>query len=508
MRFAQLAASGYYNRLTFHRVVPNGIIQGGSPGANEYSSDAPYMRDEVGQWPHVRGALGISTRGRDTGDAQIFIDLVDNPRYDHTYTVFAQVLNGMDVVDRIIEGDVIESVDDRTVRFSHRIPPSLDANELSRTVARLRAAGAPLVDLTESNPTRAGFEYPDDLLAPLADPRGLAYRPDALGLIDARHAVADDFARRGITMTVDHLALTASTSEAYSLLFKVLCDPGDEVLIPQPSYPLFEHLTRLDAVEAVAYRLDYHGRWVVDIASVEHAISDRTRALLLVNPNNPTGNFVSAVDLEALAVLCAPRGIAIISDEVFADYELVEESAVPRGQLAGRDDVLGFTLGGLSKTVGLPQVKLGWIGVSGPGSLVDATMPRLELACDTYLSVSTPVQLAASALLDRGRLIRHRILERVRANLTTCARLVHDSPSCSLLHAEGGWYAVLRVPTLMAEEELMLSLLRDDSVLVHAGYFFDFPHESFLVVSLLPVEPLFADGVSRVLARFRTATAA
>lgn len=384
--------------------------------------------------------------------------------------------------------------------FSTRVPASLDANALARAIAERRRSGTPFIDLTESNPTRAGFDYPTDLLAPLGDARGLAYRPDALGLLQAREAVSADFARRGLDMPPERLALTASTSEAYSLLFKLLCAPGDAVLIPQPSYPLFEHLTRLDAVRALPYQLEYHGRWLIDAASVEASLDARTRALLLVNPNNPTGNYASATDLDRIAGLCAARGIAIISDEVFADYELQPEVTICRGQLTAREDVLGFTLGGLSKSIGLPQVKLGWIGVSGPRELVTATLPRLELVCDTYLSVSTPVQLAAPELLRRGADVRRQIQERTRRNLARCRDLVAGYPACTLLHAEGGWYAVVRVPTVMPEEELMLRLLNEQGVLVHAGYFFDFAAESYLIVSLLPPEAAFDEGLSRVLA--------
>ena len=383
------------------------------------------------------------------------------------------------------------------------MPASLEANRMSRTLAQMRADGVPILDLTESNPTRAGFRYDPALLAPLGEPRGLLYRPDPLGALDARRAVSEDFARRGLQVHVDRIALTASTSEAYSLLFKLLCDPGDEVLIPQPSYPLFEHLTRLDGVTAVPYRLEYHGRWSIDLSSVEQALSPRTRAVLIVNPNNPTGNFVSAIDLNALAQLCGSRDIAVISDEVFADYELQDECEVARGQLTLRTDVLGFTLGGLSKSIGLPQAKLGWIAVSGDAATCGETMPRLELECDTYLSVATPVQLAARELLERGTPVREQIQQRVRANLATCAALVREVPACGLLHAEGGWYGVIQVPSLQPEEDLVLSLLVDSQVLVHPGYFFDFAKESFLIASLLTPEAAFTTAVSRVLDRFR-----
>jgi alanine-synthesizing transaminase len=389
------------------------------------------------------------------------------------------------------------------MRFSSRVPSELESNRLSRALAQLRADGVPLIDLTESNPTRAGFQYPTDLLAPLADPGGLAYHPEPLGLRDTREAVAADFARRGVTADPARIALTASTSEAYSLLFKVLCDPGDEVLIPQPSYPLFEHLTRLDAVASVPYRLEYHGRWSIDLSTVERALTPRTRALLMVNPNNPTGNFVTPSELDALAQLCGPRDVAVISDEVFADYLLQERAGRAGASLNERPDVLGFTLGGLSKSVGLPQAKLGWILVSGGDSIVDETLLRLELACDTYLSVSTPIQLAAAEILDRGSSVRRQIQARARTNFARCAALVADRPACRLLHAEGGWYAVIQVPSLEPEEELMLAVLHESSVLAHAGYFFDFASESFLIVSLLTPEDAFADGVSRILDRFR-----
>jgi aspartate/methionine/tyrosine aminotransferase len=274
-------------------------------------------------------------------------------------------------------------------------------------------------------------------------------------------------------------------------------------LIPQPSYPLFEHLTRLDGVVAMPYRLEYHGRWSIDFSSIERALSPRTRALLLVNPNNPTGNFVTDAELDRLAALCGSRAVAVISDEVFADYELQPPDAGrSRGSLAMRTDVLGFTLGGLSKTIGLPQAKLGWIALSGNSAMVDAALPRLELVCDTYLSVSTPIQLAARELLDRGASVRDQIHARVRANLARCGTLVASHPACTLLHAEAGWCAIVQVPTLAPEEELMLSLLTESHVLTHPGYFFDFPRESFLIVSLLTPEAAFAEGMSRVLQRF------
>lgn len=391
--------------------------------------------------------------------------------------------------------------------FSARLPDDFAPNRLTAALRTQRAENRPIIDLSESNPTRAGFSYPPDLLAPLSATPALRYDPQPLGAIEARRAVAADYARQGIEVSPDRIALTASTSDAYSLLFKLLADAGDEVLVPRPSYPLFDHLTRLDLVTAKPYALEYHGVWTVDIDSVERAISDRTRAILVVSPNNPTGSFLSAAELEQLARLCASRQIAIISDEVFADYELEPGARAAAGRPLTRADVLSFSLGGLSKSIGLPQVKLGWIAVAGPQELAAAARERLELMCDTYLSVGTPVQVAASALLSRGAAVRAQIANRVVANYRQLHAAVAAVPSCRVLHAGGGWYAVLQVPSLATEEELVVTLLTADGVLVHPGYFFDFPRESFLVVSLLPEPSVFADGTARMLRHFDCGTA-
>jgi aspartate/methionine/tyrosine aminotransferase len=393
------------------------------------------------------------------------------------------------------------------VTFSSRVPSELRQNRLAAALADRKRDGRPIIDLTASNPTRAGFSYPRELLSPLADPRGLIYAPEPFGLLDARLAVARDFERRGTIVAPDRVALTASTSEAYSLLFKLLCDAGDEVLIPRPSYPLFDHLTRLDAVVPVSYALEYHRRWSIDFGSLEQAFTSRTRAVLLVSPNNPTGQFVTRAEVDALARLCQRHDAAIFSDEVFADYGLSDAAITPSGLLLGRNDVLGFTMGGLSKSIALPQAKLAWIAVSGPRDLVRDACARLELACDTYLSVSTPIQLAAAELLDRGAAIRGEVQQRVRANYRQLHSRAGQVSSCEVLQAEGGWYGVLRVPSIMSEEDLVLSLLADDGVHVHPGYFFDFPRESFLIVSLLPPADAFDEGISRIVTRFDRASA-
>ena len=384
--------------------------------------------------------------------------------------------------------------------FSGRVP-ALRANRVAGELARLRSAGRRFDDLTGSNPTRVDLSYPLDLLAPLAAPEALAYEPAPFGLPVAREAVAAHLAERCVRVHPDRVVLTASTSEAYGLLFKMLCDPGDAVLVPRPSYPLFEHLTRLDGVTARAYRLEYHGRWEIDVDGLAGMVDSRTRAVLLVSPNNPTGSFVRGDELAAVRGIAARQGLSIICDEVFADYPMEEPARGRAGTLVADTEALTFTLGGLSKSAGLPQLKLGWMLVGGPEGLAAGALERLELVCDTYLSVATPVQLAAGALLERSRPVAEAILERVRANHAALRRLADGFPACRVLRVEGGWYAVVQVPAIGPEESLVIELLRRDRVLVHPGYFFDFPSEAFLVLSLLPPPDVFVDAATRVLAR-------
>ncbi len=386
--------------------------------------------------------------------------------------------------------------------FSDRIPRDLAPNRLTAVLEQCRRDGRRVIDLTQSNPTSAGIPYPPDLLAPLAHARGLTYRPQAAGLFEAREAVANEYARRGARISPDRLVLTASTSEAYSLLFRILCDPGDEVLVPRPSYPLFEHLTRLDALAAVPYDLEYHGAWSVSLGSITQAITDRTRVMLAVSPNNPTGSFVKSDELVAIEEICARGNLALIVDEVFADYCLSDDAARRAGNPLACTSALTFGLGGLSKSIGLPQAKLGWIALGGPPDLVADAQARLEFASDTFLSVSTPVQAAAAELLQRGAPVRRAIHDRVTANWRQLRLAVAAAPACRVLDAEGGWYGVVQVPSLATEEDLVIEMLTRDGILVHPGYFFDFPRESFLVVSLLPPEPEFAEGVSAILRHF------
>lgn len=377
--------------------------------------------------------------------------------------------------------------------FSSRVPGDREPNRLSRALARARQSGE-LIDLTVSNPTRVGLSYPADLLSGLADPASLAYTPAPFGLRVAREAIARSYARRGLPIEPDRIVLTASTSEAYSLLFKLLCEPGgSRVLTPVPSYPLFEHLTRLDGVEQGRYALDYHGVWTMDFDAVDRVWTKDTRAVLAVTPNNPTGAVLSGADADGLVTRCARRNAPLIVDEVFCDYPLAGALEEPRALASA--GCLVFRLGGLSKTVGLPQAKLGWIAIQGPDAEVAEALDRLELICDTYLSVSTPVQVAASGLLEQGAVVRARILERVRGNYATLANSFPASGGAAMLPADGGWSAVIRVPATRTEEALVLELLERDGVVVHPGYFFDFPHEAFLVVSLLPEPERFARGL-------------
>ncbi len=383
--------------------------------------------------------------------------------------------------------------------FSSRLPGRLEPNRLTKAIRRARIEKRPLVDLTTSNPTTVGLRYPEGLLAALARPAANVYAPDPRGLEPARAAVAADYARRGISVASDRVVLTASTSEAYSILFKLLCAPaGDSVLVPAPSYPLFDHLAGLDGVEPRPYRLEYHGRWALDEASVDEAWTPRARAVLAVSPNNPTGSALAESELVWLSERCAARDAALIVDEVFADY--VFDEAVPSA-VNRRTPALTFRLGGLSKSAGLPQVKLGWIAVDGPAALVAAALERLDLISDTYLSVSTPVQVAAPELIARGGEVRGQILSRVRGNYDALRTIAAGDPAVEVLRADGGWSAVVRVPSTRPEEELAIDLLEQAGVLVHPGFFFDFPHEAFLVMSLLPEPEAFAEGVRRVLGR-------
>lgn len=364
--------------------------------------------------------------------------------------------------------------------FSRRAQWNAPTNRL--TLAR-RAYAGELFDLTEWNPTRAGIDYPlDELSEILARAARAPYAPEALGIASAREAVA-----REVGCDAANVVITASTSEAYSFLFKLLTDPGDALLTATPSYPLLEHLASLEFIELRSFALDFHRRWEVDPLRVREALTGRTRAIVVVNPNNPTGSYVTAAEQDSLASL----GLPILSDEVFHPYAF----ATPAPSFV-RDDVLTFTLGGLSKSAGLPHYKLGWIRVSGPGA--HNAVEALELIADNFLSVATPVQVALPELLALAPRIRDAIRERTRTNLAALQSIVAARAEWQLLPTEGGWTAVIRVPRVVSDEELALQFLERHGVVVHPGYFFDFDREGFFVVSLLTRPEIFEEGMRRL----------
>ncbi len=385
--------------------------------------------------------------------------------------------------------------------FSRRVPSDLAPNR----IAAARAAAAPPFDLTASNPTACGIAYPTGLLDALADRAGLAYRPDPRGLLSARCAAAAQYRRFGVEVDPQRVLLTASTSEAYAFLFKLLAGPGDAVLVPSPSYPLFEHLARVEGVDALPYHLNAELGWRPDLDALASAPA-AVRAIVVVHPNNPTGSFVHPDDAAAIERLAATRGWAVIADEVFLDYPLAGGAGSGRS-FASEERALTFALGGLSKSVGLPQLKLAWVAVGGPRPLVEEALARLEFIADTFLSVGTPVQLALPVLLRDGAPVRAAILERCHANLAELQRAAAAVPEVSVLSPGGGWSVALRVPAVIGEEELALELLEKDGVAVHPGYFFDFPSAGTLVLSLLPERAVFREGVARLLARVRAGLA-
>ena len=380
--------------------------------------------------------------------------------------------------------------------FSGRLNWNLRPNRISAMLAEKRQAGSPVLDLTESNPTRVGLVYPQaEILAALADANALRYHPSPRGLDSAREAVAGYYRDRGTQVEREQVLLTASTSEAYAYLFKLLTNPGDEILAPRPSYPLFEFLAGLESVNIRQYPLRYDGVWHVDFDALKQSITPRTRGIVVVNPNNPTGSFLKRDELDVLDSLAAERRLAILSDEVFRDYGFGEE-ADRVSTLAGERRALTFCMSGLSKIAGLPQMKLGWIVANGPRS--QEALDALELIADTYLSVSTPVQVALPRLLGLSSGILQQIRKRTDSNLARLRENIHGS-AATLLRTEGGWYAVLQVPRTFTEEEWALKLLDESGVLVQPGFFFDFESEAFLVLSLLPEPATFAEGMSRLL---------
>ncbi len=386
--------------------------------------------------------------------------------------------------------------------FSSRFKWNLESNRLAQLIAEKREGGIRIFDLTESNPTRIGFDFPvEEILPALANGAAMVYEPQPKGLLIAREAVAEYYAERGFAVDPDRLHLTASTSEAYSYLFKLLADQGDNVLVPQPSYPLFDFLASLEGVELRPYELEYlHPQgWRIDFDSIERAITPKTRAIILVNPNNPTGSFIKQNELRRLNKFCASHNLALIVDEVFGDYGFgKDENRV--SSLVENSDALTFVMSGFSKILALPQMKLGWIATSGPQGLRDEAIERLDLIADTFLSVGAPVQHAAPEWFRLRGDLQRQILDRVRGNHDWLAHQVEAS-SVRLLTVEGGWYATLEIPRHFNEEEWVLRLLAEENVLTHPGYFFDFPREAFLALSLLPSPEIFREASHRLLER-------
>jgi alanine-synthesizing transaminase len=366
--------------------------------------------------------------------------------------------------------------------FSSRLPASLAPSPLASAVAACRAAGRIRADLTVSNPTLAEVSYPETLATAWSNVASLDYTPDPRGLSAARRVVAETYAGAGEAIDPDRLVLTASTSEGYAFLFKLLCDPGDAIVVPAPSYPLLDHLAALESVAVARYALHDAGRWVLDLVQLEAAVTPRTRVVVVVAPNNPTGSMPDADEWQGLFGVCARRGLALIVDEVFAPYRFDRPDV--SGRVLSDPPVLTFRLNGLSKLIGLPQAKLAWILVDGPAAVVRDALERLDLVADTFLSVSTPVQVALPALLEGGATVRAAIRVRLERNLRAMAAAAAASDVFSLRRPQGGWTCVLRVPTPDTPDALVRTLL-ERGVLVHPGYFYDFAHDGYLVVSLL-----------------------
>jgi alanine-synthesizing transaminase len=379
------------------------------------------------------------------------------------------------------------------MRFSNRTPGDISPNPIARALERLKRQ--PILDLTESNPTHCGFDYPPNLLSSLGSPAALRYEPLPFGLPQARQAVADYLGTKGQRVVPERLVLTSSTSEAYSFLFKLLGDSGSGFLAPTPGYPLLEHLLRLEGMEMIPYPFQTALDWPVELERVRQAVSSACRGLVVVNPHNPTGAFLRSKDQEALGELCEKNQLAYISDEVFADYAYPGLVFKPWAPM----NTLSFRLGGLSKALGLPQLKLSWIILDGPTKLLNECQDRLELIADTYLSVNTPVQLALPHLLEFAPNFQKQLFGRILANRGFLKEKLQGISKARLWQAQGGWYALLEVIEKSAKDEkIVLDLLENHEVLVQPGTFYDFPERCFLVLSLLPMPEIFEEGVNRI----------
>lgn len=382
-------------------------------------------------------------------------------------------------------------------RYSQRLSWDGAPNAFTRSIEAQRRTGASLLDLTISNPTQAFVDYPHKAIeAAYAAAEDFTYLPNPFGHEATRRAITNLYAGRGIAISPDRIVLTASTSEAYALLFKLFCDPETEVLAPRPSYPLFEYLSALESVRIAPYRLIYDGAWFIDWTNLHQQISDGTRAIVIVNPNNPTGSFLKRHEAKELFRIAQEHSLPVISDEVFLDYSFGQGPERVRS-LTGTDSILSFSLDGLSKTAGMPQMKLAWIVINGPDEQAQIARRRLELLLDTYLSVSTPVQCAAPQLLEIGAKFQQLIGERTRRNWDSLRNLLLGAPAHAL-HLEGGWSAIVQLPRTLSEETWVTRLLEEHGVIVHPGYFFDMESGAYVVVSLITPPKQFDEGLKRL----------
>jgi aspartate/methionine/tyrosine aminotransferase len=380
--------------------------------------------------------------------------------------------------------------------FADRTNWDLKTNRLADALARHKTSGRKLLDLSASNPTECGFVYNTAvIMRALCAPASLQYHPDPRGLKPARQAVCDYYAGRGEHVSIDDLLLTVSTSEAYSFVFRLLCNPGDEVLVPSPSYPLFDFLADVNDVKLIRYPLFYDHGWHIDIHALKQSITARTRGVIIVHPNNPTGHFTRTEEIDQLNQICSANQMAIIADEVFLDFAL----ATGEKSFIGNTGALTFTMSGISKIAGLPQMKFSWLATSGPAAQKREALARLEMIADTYLSMNAPIQLAASMLLQQSAPFQKQIITRVRTNLAELDSQLEGNRHASRLKVEGGWYAVLRVPAMRSDEELAIELLKNHDVYLHPGHFYDFPSDGYLVISLITPEGDFSEGLRRIL---------
>jgi len=380
--------------------------------------------------------------------------------------------------------------------FASRTNWNLKPNRLAEALERHKSSGRRLLDLSASNPTECGFNYDAPaIMRSLCTPASLQYHPDPRGLKSARQAVAYYYAERGERVSIDDLLLTASTSEAYSFIFRLLCNPGDELLIPTPSYPLFDFLADVNDVKVSRYPLFYDHGWHIDVYALKQAVTPRTRGIIVVHPNNPTGHFTRPEEVAQLNQICSANQMAIIADEVFLDFSL----GATAKSFVGNPGALTFTMSGISKISGLPQMKLAWLVAGGPATAKREALARLEMIADTYLSLNAPIQLAAPILLRQRTAFQRQLMARVRANLAELDAQLAKEKIFDRLNVEGGWYAVLRVPATRPDEDLAIDLLEKHDVYVHPGHFYDFLGDGYLVVSLITPEQDFAEGLRRVL---------